>query len=71
MKTALVTGTGCDIGREVALNLGSRGYKILTHGRMMKQPLEDTHNCLKRRIFHFQRITLICRTPMKWKPCAK
>lgn len=53
MKTALVTGTGCDMGREVALYLGSRGYKILTHGRMMKQPLEDTHNCLKKKNIPF------------------
>ena len=47
MKTALVTGTGCDVGREVALALGSSGYKILTHGTQMKETLEDTHRKLK------------------------
>lgn len=46
MKTALVTGTGSSIGREVALFLGARGYKILTHGSEMKKPLEDTHHQL-------------------------
>jgi NAD(P)-dependent dehydrogenase (short-subunit alcohol dehydrogenase family) len=47
MKTALVTGTGCDVGREVALFLGSKGYKILTHGTAMKKALEETHEKLK------------------------
>ena len=48
MKTALVTGTGSSIGREVALFLGSQGYKILTHGSEMKKPLEETHHQLDR-----------------------
>jgi len=48
LKTALVTGTGCDVGREVALFLGSKGYKILTHGRKEKPPLADTHELLKK-----------------------
>lgn len=47
MKAALVTGTGCDIGREVALFLGSKGYKILTHGTKMKETLENTHRKLE------------------------
>lgn len=47
MKTALVTGTGCDVGREVALFLGSKNYKILTHGTKMKDPLDNTHQKLK------------------------
>jgi NAD(P)-dependent dehydrogenase (short-subunit alcohol dehydrogenase family) len=34
------------MGREVALFLGSKGYKILTHGSKMKKPLEDTHRQL-------------------------
>jgi 3-oxoacyl-[acyl-carrier protein] reductase len=46
MKTALVTGTGSSIGREVALFLGSRGYKIITHGSEMKPSLEETHHQL-------------------------
>lgn len=49
MKTALVTGTGCDVGREVALFLGSKGYKILTHGTEMKTTLENTHQLLKKK----------------------
>lgn len=49
MKTALVTGTGCDIGREVALFLGAKGYKIITHGTEMKKTLENTHKKLKRK----------------------
>ena len=48
MKTAIVTGTGSSIGREVALFLGSKGYRILTHGSKMKKPLEDTHGLLKK-----------------------
>ena len=48
MKTALVTGTGCDIGREVALFLGSKGFKVLTHGRSLKPALENTHGLLKK-----------------------
>jgi len=48
MKTALVTGTGSSIGRDVALFLGSKGYRILTHGSKMKKPLEDTHGLLKK-----------------------
>jgi NAD(P)-dependent dehydrogenase (short-subunit alcohol dehydrogenase family) len=46
MKTALVTGTGCDAGRESALWLGSKNYKILTHGTSMKETLEGTHRLL-------------------------
>jgi 3-oxoacyl-[acyl-carrier protein] reductase len=48
MKTALVTGTGSSMGREVALLLGAKGYKILTHGSKMKEPLENTHQLLKK-----------------------
>ncbi len=48
MKTALVTGAGSSIGREVALRLGSKGYRILTHGSKMKKPLEETHQLLKK-----------------------
>jgi 3-oxoacyl-[acyl-carrier protein] reductase len=48
MKKALITGTGCDIGRELALFLGSRNYKILTHGTEMKKTLDNTHQELKR-----------------------
>lgn len=48
MKTALVTGTGSSMGREVALLLGAKGYKILTHGSKMKEPLESTHQLLKK-----------------------
>lgn len=48
MKTALVTGTGSSIGRQVALFLGSKGYKILTHGSKMKNTLEDTHQLLEK-----------------------
>jgi NAD(P)-dependent dehydrogenase (short-subunit alcohol dehydrogenase family) len=48
MKTALVTGTGSSMGREVALYLGAKGYKILTHGSKMKEPLETTHQLLKK-----------------------
>lgn len=47
MKTALVTGTGSSMGREVALFLGAKGYKILTHGSKMKEPLATTHQLLK------------------------
>lgn len=46
MKTALVTGTGCDIGREVALFLGSKNYKIITHEineTELKKTLSNTH----------------------------
>jgi pteridine reductase len=46
MKTALVTGTGSSVGREVGLFLGSKGYRILTHGSEMKKSLEDTHHQL-------------------------
>lgn len=53
MKTALVTGAGCDIGREVALHLGSRGYKILTHERSKEEPLKDTLDCLKKKKIPF------------------
>lgn len=56
MKTALVTGTGCDMGREVALYLGSRGYKILTHGRMMKRPLED-HRTFKEDAYEERKVS--------------
>jgi NAD(P)-dependent dehydrogenase (short-subunit alcohol dehydrogenase family) len=49
MKSALVTGTGCDIGRELALFLGSKNYKIITHGSAMKKTLENTHAELKKR----------------------
>jgi 3-oxoacyl-[acyl-carrier protein] reductase len=48
MKTALVTGTGSSMGREVALFLGAKGYKILTHGSKMKEPLATTHQLLKK-----------------------
>ncbi|OGQ13627.1 MAG: hypothetical protein A2026_20755 [Deltaproteobacteria bacterium RBG_19FT_COMBO_46_12] len=48
MKTVLVTGTGSSIGREVALFLGSKGYRILTHGSKMKKALEDTHERLNK-----------------------
>lgn len=49
MKTALVTGTGCDIGKEVSLFLGSKNYKILTHGTKMKKHLENTHKKLNKK----------------------
>jgi len=49
MKTALVTGTGCNIGREVALFLGSKNYKIITHGTEMKDTLKNTHQELEKR----------------------
>ena len=49
MKTALITGTGCDIGREVALFLGAKNYKILTHGTEMKETLKNTHQALEDR----------------------
>ena len=49
MKTAIVTGTGCDIGREVALFLGAKNYKILTHGTEMKETLKNTHQELEKR----------------------
>jgi pteridine reductase len=48
MKTALITGTGSSIGREVAQFLGSKGYKVLTHGSKMKKPLEETHQLLEK-----------------------
>ena len=49
MKTAIVTGTGCDIGREVALFLGTKNYKILTHGTEIKETLKNTHQELEKR----------------------
>ena len=49
MKTALVTGAGADIGREVALFLGSKGYKTLAHEREKKCPeIENTIKALNK-----------------------
>ena len=49
MKTAFITGAGSDIGREVALLLGTRGYKILAHAKEKKCPkIEHTTKVLKR-----------------------
>lgn len=50
MKTALVTGAGSDIGREVALFLGTKGYKILAHEKGEKSPpeFENTLKALKK-----------------------
>jgi 3-oxoacyl-[acyl-carrier protein] reductase len=50
MKTAFVTGVGSDIGREVAVFLGSKGYKILSHDmKTNEEALEKSHNELKKR----------------------
>jgi len=53
MKTALVTGTGSDVGRAVALFLGSKNYKILTHGRKVTGTLDNTHRQLKEKSIPF------------------
>ena len=54
MKTAFITGAGSDIGREVALLLGTRGYKILAHEKEKKCPeIENTTKTLKKeKIIH-------------------
>jgi len=49
MKSALITGTGCDLGRALALFLGSKDYKIISHGTKMKATLETAHGELKKR----------------------
>jgi NAD(P)-dependent dehydrogenase (short-subunit alcohol dehydrogenase family) len=49
MKTALVTGTGSDIGKAVALFLGSKNYKILTHELQMVDALAEVHKQLEKK----------------------
>ncbi len=50
MKRAFITGAGSDIGREVALFLGAKGYKIVVHGREKKcSGIENTIKVLTER----------------------
>ena len=42
MKAALVTGAGCDVGRETSLYLASKGYKVFGHWRREAESFRKT-----------------------------
>lgn len=54
MKAALVTGAGCDIGRETSLFLASKGYKILAHGRSNGAGFKNSAKAFDQAKIHYE-----------------
>ena len=42
MKAALVTGAGCDVGRETSLYLATKGFKVFGHWRREAESFRKT-----------------------------